>query len=82
MSNISLAQFAAVMQHDEAALLDNLKRDAILQPDGTPYRGHVNRGYFLVGELGGKSLGAMLTSKGQIWLARKYPQGCALGAAK
>jgi hypothetical protein len=82
MSIISLAQFAETMQHNEAALLDNLQRDAILQPDGTPYRGHVNRGYFVVGELGGKFMGVALTAKGQIWLARKYPQGCKLGASK
>jgi len=75
MSNITLSQFAHVLDHSEAELLERMKRDGILQETGIPYQDYVRRRYFAIGELGGCVLGVALTGKGQVWLARRYPAG-------
>ena len=82
MNNITIKQFADTLSHPEAALTARMTADAILQSTGRPYQEHVRRGYFAVAELGGRVLDVTLTGKGQIWLARRYPHGCKLGAAQ
>jgi hypothetical protein len=80
MSRITITRFANTLMHDEAALVERMRADAILQACGRPYQEHINRGHFIVANLRQRECNALLTEKGQIWLARKYPVGCKLGA--
>ncbi len=82
MSRMSIAQFASIMGHDVDDLIDHMKQDRVLKAFGRPYQEHVNRGYFIVANLRQRECNALLTDKGQIWMARKYPHGLALGATR
>lgn len=80
MSNMTLSQFASTLNHPEPVLVARMMRDGILQSNGRPYQEHVRRNYFPTVEKGAGS-DVLLTGKGQVWLARKYPVGVELGAA-
>ena len=84
MSTITISQFADALQHAEPALIARMKADELLQASGRPYQELVNRGYFMECRRSGArhTDAPILTGKGQIWLARKYPAGTALGAAQ
>lgn len=75
MSNCTIGHFAQTMRHSLNLLMERMKRDTVLQQFGRPYQQYVNRGYFAIMELPGKTFSVSLTGKGQIWLARKYPAG-------
>jgi len=74
-TSCTIAHFAATLEHNESQLLLRMKVDGILQQFGRPYQEFVNRGFFKVPALVDERLSVELTSKGQIWLARKYPPG-------
>ena len=75
MSRMTITKFANTLMHDEAALVERMRADAILQDFGRPYQAHINRGYFIVANLRERECNTLLTEKGQVWLARKYPVG-------
>lgn len=79
MSRMTIAQFANIMEHDLSGLTEHMQQDRVLKATGRPYQEHVNRGYFIVANLRQRECNALLTEKGQIWLARKYPHGLQLG---
>ncbi|MEJ7804314.1 MAG: hypothetical protein WKG03_00110 [Telluria sp.] len=79
MSNMTLSQFAATLKHVEPLLIARMIHDGLLQSNGRPYQGFVRRNYFPAAENSKRSVDVVLTGKGQIWLARKYPAGCELG---
>lgn len=81
MSRITITQFANTMQHDENALVERMKSASILQSFGRPYQEYINRGYFIVANLRERRCNPLLTEKGQIWMARKFPVGCDLRGA-
>lgn len=69
----SLDYFAKTMDHDLCALKDKMISDHIISALGAPLKEHADRGYFLA-----TGTPEILTGKGQIWLARKYPVGADL----
>jgi phage antirepressor YoqD-like protein len=71
----TIAHFAATLNHNEQQLVLRMRVDGILQQFGRPYQDYVNRGYFRVMGSEEMRVSVELTSKGQIWLARKYPPG-------
>lgn len=79
-----IGHIAKTLGHGPNKLFARLKADCILMASRMPYQRYINAGYFEVREgeayidSKGNSLPTftpVVTGKGQIWMARKYPKG-------